>query len=382
MPKLGDRYPEKKVAIVHDWLTGMRGGEAILDAICEQFPQADLYTLLWTDNVMSPQILNGRKIKTSFLQPLMKWSAFREGYRKLLPVFPMAIESLDLRAYDLVISNTHCVAKGVSRLKPSAVHISYVSTPMRYVWDMFDEYFAPGRASGLTSFAAKLFREPLQEWDQRTNERVQVFMANSRFVQERIKKYWNRDSEVVHPFLDWERFASSALPTSTGDYYLVVSALAPYKRIDMAVEAFRKLGLPLKILGKGQDYKKLRALATKNTEFLGGLDNDSVKDLYKNAKALIFPGIEDFGITPLEAMAMGRPVIAFGKGGLLDTVTDKTGVLYEDYSAEGLASAVKSFEAGKYNFNPADCRERASHFKRDHFVKKFSSVVTKVMDRA
>lgn len=368
-----------RVAIVHDWLTGMRGGEAILDAICEIFPEADLYTLLWTDPVMSPKILNGRKIHTSYLQYLMWIPGLRRGYRKLLPLFPHAISTLDLSQYDLVISNSHCVAKGVSRLKPGGVHVSYISTPMRYVWDMFDEYFGPGRAGFLTRILARLVRKPLQKWDQRSNAHVNVFMANSRFVQKRIQDFWGRESVVVHPFVDLSRFLQYS--PNPQDYYLIVSALAPYKRIDLAIEAFKALGLKLKILGKGQDEEKLRAMAAPNIEFLGGLDNRAVTELYLGAKALIFPGIEDFGITPLEAMAAGRPVIALGRGGLLDTVTDKTGILYSDYSVEGLVTAVRQFEAEALQFGEVDCRARAKEFSRAVFVEKFKKVLCQALEK-
>lgn len=371
-----------RVAIVHDWMTGMRGGEAILDAICTQFPNADLYTLLWTDKVMSPAILNGRPIHTSYLQGLMGSKRFRDGYRKLLPLFPHAISRFDLSQYDLVISNTHCVAKGVSRLKDSAIHISYVSTPMRYVWDMFDEYFGLGRAGLPTVLAANLVRRPLQHWDVKSTKRVNHLLANSHFVQERIKKFWGRESTVVNPFVELDRFTKHPLPDNFGSYYLIVSALAPYKRVDMAVTAFKQLGLPLKILGKGQELEKLQAMGGGRVEFLGGLDNSAVEELYRNAKALIFPGIEDFGITPLEAMASGRPVIALGRGGILDTVTPQTGVLYEDYSVKGLRHAVQLFESDEFNFSPGVCRAHAQEFSREKFVNQFNAEVLKALTRA
>lgn len=369
-----------RVAIVHDWMTGMRGGEAILDAICELYPEADLYTLLWTDTAMSPRILNGRRVFTSFLQPLMRFSVFRTGYRKLLPFFPLAAARFDLSGYDLVLSNTHCVAKGAGGVRPDAVHVAYVSTPMRYVWDMFEEYFGPGRASWPVRIAAKVARPWLQRWDRRTNDSMDLLLANSRFVQWRIRQFWGLGSEVLHPFVDLERFQPSG--KAPEDFYLVVSAFAPYKRLDLAVEAFRESGLRLKILGKGQDEARLRALAqgAANIEFLGGLSNDEVADLYRRCKALIFPGLEDFGITPLEAMASGRPVIAYGRGGILDTVTAATGILFAEQSAKSLAEAVAKLEKGELSFNPATCRARAEQFSRAEFLRKYAERLSRVLE--
>ena len=359
---------EGRVAIVHDWMTGMRGGEAILDSICSLFPKADLYTLLWTDKQMSPSILNGRKVETSYLQGLMKLPSMAKGYRKLLPIFPHAISSFDLSGYDLILSNTHCVAKGV-RTRKDAVHVSYVSTPMRYVWDMFDDYFGAGKTNLPTQILAKLVRKPLQHWDEGSNDRIDALMANSRFVQKRIHDFWHRESVVVHPFVYLDRFPLKE--EKVGNYYLLVSALAPYKRVDLAIEAFRRLGLPLIIVGRGQDEAKLRAMAAPNIQFLGGLSNESIAELYRKCKAFLFPGLEDFGITPLEAMACGRPVIAYGRGGLLDTVTEKTGVFFPEQNVESLMEAVKKMESGEVNFSPADCRARAEEFTQQVFEKKY-----------
>ncbi len=361
-----------RVAIVHDWLTGMRGGEAILDVICELFPNADLFTLLQTDFKMSPTILNGRRIHTSYLQKLMGLRQFSQGYRKLLPLFPHAIESLDLGQYDLILSNTHCVAKGV-RKKPGAVHIAYVSTPMRYIWDMFDEYFGPGKTDPLTTFAARTVRPYLQKWDLRTTPAVDHLIANSTFVQKRIQDFWGRESTVIHPFVNTNKFDDRF--EDPKDYYLIVSAFAPYKRIDLAIEAFRKSGKQLVVIGKGQDEQKLKRLAAgaSNIRFHGGLSDDALGELYRKARAFIFPGLEDFGITPLESLYNGRPVIAYGRGGLLDTVTGETGIFFPEQSADCLAAAVEEFE--KRQFSPSACRARAQHFTRPIFVERYSAFV-------
>lgn len=363
-----------RVAIVHDWVTGMRGGEAILDVICELFPQADLFTLLQTDFEMSPTILNGRAVHTSYLQKLMGMRRFNHGYRKLLPIFPHAIESLDLSQFDLILSNTHCVAKGVKK-KPGAMHIAYVSTPMRYIWDMFDEYFAPGKSGLLTRLAARAVRKRLQEWDVKSTEGVDHLVANSFFVQDRIQKFWGRKSTVIHPFLDTGKFEDKF--EEPRDYYLIVSAFAPYKRIDLAVEAFRRLGIRLIIVGKGQDEAKLRHMArgVRNIEFHGGLSDASLGELYRKARAFIFPGLEDFGITPLESLYNGRPVIAYGKGGLLDTVTTETGIFFPEQTVESLVAAVEKFEKERSNFRPQKARERALGFTRQKFRQEYSNFV-------
>ena len=353
----------------------MRGGEAILDALCELYPEAELFTLLQTDFKMNSRILGERKVHHSYLQKLMKIPRFQSGYRSLLPLFPHAIESLDLSGFSLVISNTHCVAKGV-RTDPGAVHLSYVSTPMRYMWDLFDDYFGPGRAGVMTRVAANLLRSRLQAWDVRSTQGVHALAANSNFVRERIEKFWGRaDAKVVNPFVDVERFSVLGPKQVVGDFYLIVSAFAPYKRIDIAIEGFRKLGLPLLVVGRGQDEERLRGLArgAPKIQFLGGLSNAAIAELYQKSRALIFPGLEDFGITPLESMAAGRPVIAFGKGGILDTVTPETGILFPEQSVESLVAAVRDFETRIQDFSSTRARARAREFSREVFMERFSS---------
>lgn len=365
-----------KVAIVHDWLTGMRGGEAILDSICQLFPRADLFTLLQTDYRMSPAILEGRQVITSDLQRLLWLPGMARSYRRLLPLMPWAIERLDLQKYDLVISNTHCVAKGV-RVRDSAVHLAYVSTPMRYIWDLFDDYFGKGRVDRLTGWAARFVRPYLQRWDRRTADGIDRIAANSQFVRWRCAEFWGReDAEVIHPFVDLSRFPSTPLPEAElGDYYLVVSAFAPYKRLDLAIAACEKMGRRLLIVGKGQDEERLRGLAGKYTEFRGSLSNAEIVSLYQHARALIFPGLEDFGITPLESMAAGRPVIAYGRGGLLDTVTAQTGVFFAEQNLHSLMGAIEKFESTR--FDPMEVRARALAFSREAFVAKFAAFVAK-----
>ena len=314
-----------KVAIIHDWLTGMRGGEKVLEAFCELFPQAHVYTLLHLPRTVSPSI-EALPIHTSFIQNL---PFSKKGYRRYLPLFPMAIERFDLKGYDLILSCSHCVAKGIVP-PPDALHISYLLTPMRYAWDMFGEYFG-AKKSRLIPF----FIHYLRMWDVTSSQRVDDFLAISKHVQRRIMKYYRRDAEVIYPPVDTRRFKPG---TKKGDFFLIVSSLVSYKAVDVAVEAFNRLGYPLRIIGSGPEEQRLRAMARSNVAFLGWQRDEVVAEAYSRCRALIFPGEEDFGIVPLEAMASGRPVIAFGRGGALETIvsSDRRGSGLKCLSGRGL----------------------------------------------
>ncbi|MCO5142792.1 MAG: glycosyltransferase [Oligoflexia bacterium] len=370
LPDLATKNTNLRVAIVHDWLTGMRGGEAILDAICELYPEADLYTLLQTDYHMSDKILNGRMVKTSFLQKFMKLPRFQSGYRSLLPLFPKAIAGFDLSSYDLVLSNSTCVAKAV-KVGLHTKHLSYISSPMRYVWDMYDEYFGPGKSSALVSLAASIARKPLQDWDKSTNEDVDLFLANSNFVKNRIYNCWQKDSVVVHPFMEPEKFIDKF--EKPGDYYLILSAFAPYKRIDLAVDVFKENKKNLIIIGKGQDEYKLRAKAKgfSNIRFLGALSDEAIGEFYRKAKAFLFPGLEDFGITPLESLYNGRPVIAYGKGGILDTMTCDTAIFFKEQTVSALSEAVDKMEDQYMQYDSSVLRKQSMQFSRDRFLHSY-----------
>jgi glycosyltransferase involved in cell wall biosynthesis len=301
-----------KVALVHDWLTGMRGGEKVLEVFCELFPDAHLYTLLHNEGSLSNTI-ESMDIRTSFIQKL---PLIKKKYRHLLPIFPTAIERFDLRGYDLVLSSSHCVAKGVVT-SANTLHICYCFTPMRYIWDLYNLYFGKERAGKFTRLATSLVLNYLRKWDVASSNRVNKFVAISRYIAERIKKNYGRDSDLIYPPVDCSYFKPVL---SHKDFYLMVSPLAPNKRVDIAVEAFNSIGLPLIVIGSGQEDKKLEKMAGKNIKLMGWQSDEIVREHYANCKALIFPGVEDFGIVPLEAQACGKPVIAFGEGGALETI--------------------------------------------------------------
>lgn len=353
-----------RVALVHDWLTGMRGGEKVLEVLCEIFPKAPLYTLLHLPGSVS-SVIEDRPIHTSFVQRL---PGAETQYRRYLPIFPWAIESLDLSAYDLVVSTSHCVAKGAI-VRPGALHISYCFTPMRYVWDQFDDYFGKDRAGIVTRTAMSVAAPWLRAWDRRTADRVHLFISDCRNIQERIRRIFGRESDIVFPPVDVGRFTLGADERS---FYLVVSALVPYKRVDLAVEAFNRSGRRLVIVGKGPELERLRAMARPNIEFLGWRSDEELAVLYRQATALIFPGEEDFGIVPLEAMASGTPVVALGKGGALETVVNgETGVFFDERTVEALEAAI--VRASTIAWKPDRLREQALRFSREHHRERLEA---------
>ncbi|MCX7956887.1 MAG: glycosyltransferase [Endomicrobia bacterium] len=366
-----------KVALVHDWLTGMRGGEKVLEAICEVFPNADLYTLVHIKGSVS-KIIENRNIYISFIQNLPN---VEKNYRYYLPLMPFAISQFSLSDYELVISSSHCVAKGV-KVNDDAIHICYCHTPMRYIWDMYDLYFGKtSKASLFTKSIIKLLRRPLQNWDIKTAHNVNYFIANSNNVKERIKRIYSCESEVIYPPIDTDFFVpSTSNSTKTKDYYLVVSAFAPYKKVDIVIEAFKKSKYKLKIIGTGQQEKYLRYIAKgcNNIEFLGWQDNENLRFYYQNAKALIFPTEEDFGIVPVEAQACGTPVIAYRKGGALETVVDnETGVFFDKQDDIEIAKTIEKFE--KIKFYEEKIRNQALKFSKERFIKEIKDFIGNVI---
>lgn len=365
-----------RVALVHDWLVAMRGGERVLEAICDLYPDADLFTLLHRPGAVSPK-LESRRIQTSFLQRI---PGIFERYRHFLPLFPTAIESFDLSEYELVISSSHCVAKGV-KTRPGATHVSYIHSPMRYMWDLFESYFGPGRMSRSTRLAARLVRPFLQRWDSNTASRATKLIANSRHIAAKVEKFWGRPAEVVYPPVDVRRFSTGSGPVDE-PYYLWVGALVPYKRADLAIETFRRLGRTLWMVGSGPEGKRLASTAPSNVRMLGHVDDQQLPRLYAGARALIFPGEEDFGLVPLESLAAGTPVIAFNGGGIRETLTQETAIFFDDPSVDALADAVARFEAREFQFDSEAARFQAAKFDRARFNRAFTDQVASALTRA
>jgi glycosyltransferase involved in cell wall biosynthesis len=360
-----------------------RGGERVVEALCELFPQADLFALVADRKTLSPE-LQKHKLTTSFLQKL---PGSRKWHRYMLPLYPLAVEQFDLRRYDLVISSESGPAKGVLT-GPETLHLCYCHTPMRYIWDFYQEYengsgLGPLRklVFGLTAHYARL-------WDHASASRVDYFAANSHRVASRIKKYYRREAEVIHPPVD---VARAQLAGNIEDYYLIVGQLVNYKRVDLAIEACNQLGRTLRIVGVGEEYQRLRRTAGKTVNFLGALSDEEVQNQYAHCRALLFPGEEDFGIVPVEAQASGRPVIAFGKGGARETVIGadrdelaiperSTGLFFGEQRADSLVKAILKFEAEERHFSPSFIRAHAEQFDKKHFLKKMGSFVAEKLE--
>jgi len=376
-----------KIAIIHDWLTGMRGGEKCLEVLCKLYPSADIFTLLHIPGKVSP-VIESHRIHTSFIQNL----PFAESkYRYYLPLMPSAIEAFDLKEYDLILSSSHCVAKSV-KPGPSSMHICYCHTPMRYIWDQFDQYFGKGKSSWFAATAIKFIRGWLQRWDVKTSRRVNHFIANSRHVQKRIKKYYNQEAAIIHPPVDTGLFTPDTNEEKE-NYFLIVSAFAPYKRLDLAVNAFNQLNLPFVVIGEGQDAKRLKEMAKTNIHFEGWLDNSQIRSHFARCRAFIFSGEEDFGITLLEAQAMGRPVIALGRGGALETVVpdsqswkpetgiDKiatsqpTGVFFYEQTPEALIKAIQHFKSIESQFDADAIRTHAQKFDVSVYTERIKTFI-------
>ncbi len=375
-----------RVAIVHDWLTGMRGGEKCLEVFCEIFPDADIFTLLHVKGSVS-RVIEERRIETS---PLQYMPGIEKKYRYYLPLMPAAVRMFDLAGYDFILSSSHCVAKG-ARGSDRAFHLCYCYTPVRYAWSAYEEYFGGGRVAGPAKWAVPRVMKYLRQWDLEANERVHEFVAISHTVADRVRRFYGREAGVLYPPVDTDCYRPRS---GGGDYYLVVSAFAPYKKVDVAVEAFNRLGRPLKVVGHGQDFERVRGLGKSNVEFLGWQGEAALAELSAGCRAFVFPGEEDFGITPLEAQACGRPVIALGAGGALETVTalnrgeygpppglarwadletdesGPTGIYFDRPEVEALVRAVERFEKSEDEFRPEDARRNAMRFERTRFKER------------
>jgi len=359
--------PAQRLAIVHDWLTGMRGGEKVLDAVCERFPDADLFTLVHVPGSVSPAIERLRT-HTSFVQHL---PFVKRLYRAYLPLFPAAVEQFDLDGFDVVLSISHCAVKSVIR-SGRAKHLCYCLTPMRYAWDQFDAYFGPDRVGAVGSAVMRRLMSRMARWDRDTAGRADRYVAISHYVAGRIRRYYNRDATVVYPPVDTDFFTPATTATDGTPYALVVSALVPYKRIDIAIDAARLAGIPLTIVGDGPERARLERAAGPGVTFFGRKSDEDIRELYRHAAVTLLPGEEDFGIVPVEAQACGRPVVALSRGGATETVIDgRTGVLVDDPSAPAFADGIS--RALSASFDSAAIRRHAERFSRERFVREISS---------
>ncbi|MCG3175932.1 MAG: D-inositol-3-phosphate glycosyltransferase [Candidatus Omnitrophica bacterium] len=356
------------VALCHDWLNGLRGGEKCLEVLCELYPDSPVHTLFYEKGRISP-IIESHRIVTSPLQSLPLSGMY---YRHLLPLYPWAIGTFDLSGYDVVLSTSHCAAKGVT--KPAgARHICYCFTPARYAWSLFEQYFG-GQPGPLKRLTRRLL-EDFRQWDLANSAEVDHFIAISDHVKQRIRRYYDREADVIYPPVDTEYYQPAAVRREA--FYLVVSALVPYKRVDLVLERFAQDPRPLVIIGDGPERAALQRKAPPNVRFLGWQPDEILRDHYRRAKALIFPGEEDFGIVPVEAQACGCPVIAYGLGGAVETVLDgRTGVLFPDQTSVSLAEAMARFDDTA--FDPYAIRKNAERFSRKRFASQIGSRVAEL----
>ena len=361
-----------KTAIVHDWFTGYAGSEKVVESLTNIWKDADIYVLFNFLNEEEQKIVVKNKIPiTSFLQ---RWGSVRRNHRRFLPIFPYVIEQFDLSKYDLVISSSHAVAKGVLT-NSNQLHINYCHTPIRYAWDLTHQYLRESNlSSGLKGVIAKAVLHYIRMWDVSASNRVDYFAANSKYIAKRINKIYKRDAEVIYPPVDTDKFL---FETKKEDFYLTASRLVPYKRIDIIAEAFSKMpDKKLYVIGDGPDEKKIRSKLTSNIEFFGYLKREELKKYMQKAKAFIFAAEEDFGITMIEALSCGTPVIAYNKGGASETILEnETGILFDEQSPENIIDAVNKFEKLERKFNPESLNIYAKQFSRKIFEEKIKRFI-------
>ncbi len=360
-----------KIALVHDYLIRFGGAERVFLSLQKIFPQAEIFTLIYNKKGMN-QYFPASKVQTSFLQ---KFPWVLKYYRFLAPLIPSAVESLDLRDFNLVISSSSAFIKGLI-LRPQAIHICYCHNPARFLWDYSEKY------DGGPVFLKKLLFHYLRIWDRSAAGRVDYFIANSQITAQRIKKYYGRPAEVIYPPVNLPHFNNiNNSAKKTSDYFLIVSQLTPYKMIDLAIDAFNKLELPLIIIGQGRDGKRLKKMAGPNVKLLGWQPDEIVKDYLKNCTALIFPGEDDFGITPVEAMGFGKPVLAFRKGGATETILEGiTGEFFDDLCPESLADGVRRLRMNLKNYSPLLINKRAQKFSSERFEKSIKEFIIKAVE--
>jgi glycosyltransferase involved in cell wall biosynthesis len=366
-----------KVALVHDWFSTIAGSERVVEQFCELYPTADLFAVYADPGVVaSTDFLQGRKLRTSFIQRLPRASS---SFRLYLPLMPLAVEQLDVSAYDIVISSSHAVAKGILT-GPDQLHISYVHSPIRYAWDLQHQYLREsGLEVGIKGWMAKWMLHQLRIWDYRTASGVDHFVANSEFIARRIRKVYGREADVIYPPVDVEAFS---LGHAREDYYITASRLVPYKKIDAIVEAFNAMpDKRLIVVGDGPCMRKLKAIAKPNVELLGYQPFPVMHELMQKARAFVFAAEEDFGITVVEAQACGTPVIAYRKGGVLESIRElgvddrPTGLFFHEQVAPSVVDAVQRFEANIERFEPKHCRGNAQRFSRERFREQFIELV-------
>jgi len=364
-----------KVAVIHDWLVTYAGAERVLEQILQLYPEAELYSLIDFLPANRRDFILNKEVRTSFIQKLPSAS---KKYRNYLPLMPLAIEQFDLSEFVLIISSSHAVAKGVIT-NSNQLHICYCYTPIRYAWDLYYQYLKEsGLNSGIKGMIAKFILHYIRIWDYSTTNRVDHFIAISNYIARRIKKIYGRESSVIYPPVDVNKFEPLS---KKEDFYLTVSRMVPYKKIDLIVEAFSMMSdKRLVVIGDGPDFTKIKKKAGKNVELLGYQTSEIVKDYMQKARAFIFAAEEDFGIAPVEAQACGTPVIAYGKGGVTETViADKTGLFFEEQTLDSLIKAVKYFESVEDKFDVVEIRKNAERFGIERFKKEFKEFVARVI---
>ncbi len=361
-------FDSLRVALVHDWLTGMRGGEKCLEVLCEMFPSAEIYTLVHWKGRLSPTI-ESHPIHESWIAKL---PLGRRRYRWYVAAYPRAVESFDLSGYDLVVSISHCAAKGVLT-RADTLHVCYCNTPVRYFWDLAAEYFAPGRAGAIERWVGRSIAHRFRLWDRLSSDRVDLFIGNSFNIRDRIRKHYRRPAAVIYPPVDTEFFTPGGAEPGPDAPFLTVSALVPYKGVDLTIRAANRMGAGLRVIGSGPDLKRLRSIAGPTVRFEEWVSMEALREAYRTCRALVQAHEEDFGIAPLEALACGRPAVALAKGGALETITRETGVVFHEPTESSLEEAMR--EVTRRRFYPEALRRQAVRFGRERYRSEMRALL-------